>query len=64
MAQPARRPAAPDRYGEVLDNVHTVEAQLKKLPDARIGEGAEIQGREAIGSAVASLVSRAGSACW
>jgi hypothetical protein len=65
MARPARRPAAPDKYGEVLANVQAVEARLKKLRQT-LDSGKTLKYRdvEAIGSAVASLVSRAASACW
>jgi hypothetical protein len=65
MAQPARRPAAPEKYGEVLANVEAVEAQLKKLRETLdSGKALKYREVEAIGSAVASLVSRAASACW
>jgi len=65
MSYPARRPAAPEKYGEVRANVEAVEAQLKKLRETLdSGKVLKFKDVEAIGSAVASLVSRAASACW
>ena len=65
MAKTARRPAAPEKYGEVRANVKQVEARLKELR-ATIDSGKVLKYRdvEKIGSAVASLLSRAASACW
>jgi hypothetical protein len=65
MATKTARPAAPEKYPQVLANLDAVEARLKKLR-ASINSGKTLKYREveAIGNAVASLVSRAASACW
>jgi hypothetical protein len=59
------RPAAPEKYPQVLANLDKVEAQLKKLR-ASVSSGKVLKYKdvEAVGNAVASLVSRAASACW
>ena len=61
----AARPAAPDKYPQVLANINAVETKLKKLR-ASLNAGKTLKYRdvEAIGNAVASLVSRTASACW
>lgn len=65
MSERARRPAAPEKYPAVLQNLDAVEAQLKKLrATLKSGEVLKYREVEAIGNAVSSLVSRAASACW
>lgn len=65
MAKRVTRPAAPEKYPQVLANIDAVETQLKKLR-ASLSAGKTLRYRDvqAIGNAVASLVSRAASACW
>lgn len=61
----ASRPAAPQKYPDVLANLDAVEAKLQKLRTTlHSGKTLKYRDVEAIGNAVASLVSRAASACW
>jgi hypothetical protein len=65
MNNKSERPAAPSKYPEVIANLDAVEARLKELrATLHGGKVLKYKDVEAIGSAVASLVSRAASACW
>ena len=65
MAKKIARPAAPEKYPQVLANLDAVEKQLKKLRTSlSSGKVLKYKEVEAVGNAVASLVSRAASACW
>jgi len=59
------RAAAPQKYPQVIVELNAVEAKLKALRETlHSGKTLKYKDVEAIGHAVASLVSRGASACW